>query len=177
MQRIASRPTLIGKRTLPDVIGLGGAVAGFLAGAVMVVISPLLSMLSGISIWEPPKLIAAALLGSSAVSEPGFILGPVLLGTLIHFVVSIALGFMFGVVSHRILHMTTDFGMPVYAGLCYGLLIFFVAYFVILPQVNPTLLESGTGMGPVIAQNLVFGVSLGIFYMLVRPEPYLDGRR
>ncbi len=64
-----------------------------------------------------------------------------------------------------------------YAGLCYGLLIFFVAYFIVLPQANPRLIESGTGKGPVIVQNLVFGLCLVIFYMMVRPMPYMHGRR
>ncbi len=174
MHATTSRPTIIRSWTLPDWIGLGGAVAGALAGLVMVILSPLLSLLSGVSLWEPPKLIAATLLGQSALSEPGFDLVPVVSGTAIHFVVSILLGILFSVVTHRVLHLTTDFGLPIYIGLCYGLLIFFIAYFVILPSVNPALVESNSGMGPILAQNVVFGLCLGVFYLMVRPEPYTD---
>jgi hypothetical protein len=84
------------------------------------------------------------------------------------------LGIIFGIVCHRILRLTTDFGLPIYVGLIYGLLIFFAAYFIILPSANPTLVRADTGMGPVIAQNIVFGLFLGIFYMIVRPEPYMN---
>jgi hypothetical protein len=176
MQGTVNRSALGHSPALPNVIGLGGAVAGLLAGAVMVVLSPILSLLTGLSVWEPPKLIAATVLGERALSQPGFDLGPVLLGGVLHFVTSIILGIIFGVISHRVLHLTTDFGLPIYVGLCYGMLIFFVAYFVILPGVNPAIVQNSAGMGPLIAQNLVFGLVLGIFYTWVRPEPYTNTR-
>ncbi len=151
-------------------MGLGGAVAGFLAGAVMVLLSPILSLLTGIGIWEPPKLIAATVLGPSAVAEPGFVLGPVLIGTVLHFATAVILGTIFGLVFHRLFHLTTSFGLPVMIGLCYGLLIFIIAFFVVLPYANPMLTESD--MVPVLVQNMVFGMCLGFLYILVRPEPY-----
>ncbi len=169
MQGSTSRQTFARQRQLPDIVGLGGAVAGFLAGAVMVLLSPILSLLTGISIWEPPKIIAATVYGPSVMDTPGFVIGPVITGTIIHFVISIALGAIFGIVSHRLFHLTTDFGLPALVGLCYGLIIFFIAYFII-PLINPTVAEYG--MAPVIAQNMAFGICLGIFYSLVRPQPY-----
>jgi uncharacterized membrane protein YagU involved in acid resistance len=172
MQNTANGRTLVGRRSLPDVAGLGGAVAGFLAGAIMVVLSPILSVLNGITIWEPPRLIAATVLGSSALDSTGFAVGPVLVGLVLHMITSVVLGFIFGLVLNRVLHLTTDFGLPIYAGLVYGMLIFFVAYFVILPLVNPEF--ANYSMGPLIAQNVVFGIFLGIFYMMVRPKPYTN---
>jgi hypothetical protein len=169
MQSSARKPTLIGGWALPDVVGLGGAVAGLLAGAVMVLLSPILSWLTGISLWEPPKIIAATVYGSSVVNNAGFEVGPVLTGTLIHFAISIVLGAIFGIVMNRMFHLTTDFGLPALIGLCYGLIIFFFAYF-IAPLVNPVVNQYS--MGAVIAQNLAFGICLGIFYSLVRPQPY-----
>jgi hypothetical protein len=169
MQDSASKQAFTHRRHIPDVVGLGGAVAGFLAGAVMVLLSPVLSLLTGISVWEPPKVIAATIYGSAATSTPGFDLVPVVTGTVIHFVISIVLGIIFGIITNRVLHLTTDFGLPALIGLCYGLIIFFVAYFII-PLINPTVNEYG--MAPVIAQNMAFGICLGIFYSLVRPQPY-----
>lgn len=171
MQSSARKPPLTQRRVLPDVVGLGGAVAGFLAGAVMVLLSPILSLLTGISIWQPPKIIAATVYGSSVASGPGFEAMPVITGTLIHFVISIVLGAIFGIITHRVLHMTTDFGLPALIGLCYGLIIFFFAYF-IAPLVNPVVNQYG--MAAVIAQNLAFGICLGIFYTIVRPQPYTN---
>ena len=169
MQGSASKQAFTRRRQIPDVVGLGGAVAGFLAGAVMVLLSPILSLLTGVSVWEPPKIIAATLLGPAVVNTPGFDPVAVITGTAIHFIISIALGAIFGIITHRLLHMTTDFGLPALIGLCYGLIIFFVAYFII-PLINPTVNEYG--MAPVIAQNMAFGIFVGIFYSLVRPHPY-----
>lgn len=155
---------------IPDIAGLGGAIAGFFAGIVMILLSPLLSLLTGIGIWEPPKLIAATLLGPSVVQMPGFAAGPVVVGTIVHLLISVLLGFLFGLIFHRLLHLTTDFGTPLLVGLCYGLVIFFVAYVVVLPVVNPLLRDSW--LAPFIAQNMVFGICLGGFYTLLRPQPY-----
>lgn len=170
MYSTATKPTLVGRWALPDVVGLGGAVAGFLAGVVMVLLSPILSWINGVTIWEPPRLIAATVLGPAAMADTGFAAGPVLIGLILHLITSVVLGVIFGLIMHRVLHLTTDFGLPVYAGLVYGLVIFFIAYFLILPTINPMLSDSA--MGPLIAQNVVFGMCLGVLYLLVRPVPY-----
>jgi len=159
---------------LPDVVGLGGAVAGFLAGIVMIGISPLLSLMTGIGIFEPPKLIAATVYGPAAMDPPGFVLMPVLVGTLLHLITSTVLGFIFGVVFHRLFHLPTAFGTAVLIGLCYGILIFLGAYFLVLPIANPTLHDSY--MAPFVAQNMIFGICLGIFYTWLRPQPYEETR-
>src|SRR5215207_5236358 len=125
------------RRELPDVVGLAGAVAGFLAGAVMVLFSPLLSLISGVDIWTPPKLIAATVMSPGVVDTPGFVLVPVLVGALIHFATSVFLGFIFGLFFHRLMHLTTEYGMPLLVGLVYGLLTFVVAYGFVLPMLNP----------------------------------------
>lgn len=171
MQSSARKPPFTQRRALPDIVGLGGAVAGFLAGAVMVLLSPILSLLTGISIWQPPKIIAATVYGASIANNTSFEAGPVIMGTLIHFAISIVLGAIFGIIMHRMFHLTTDFGLPALSGLCYGLIIFFFAYF-IAPLVNPVVNQYS--MAAVIAQNLAFGICLGIFYSMVRPQPYTN---
>src|SRR3712207_611302 len=99
MQRSAytSMPA-VQPRWLPDVPALGGVVAGLIAGAVMVLLSPLLSLITGVDIWVPPKLIAATApwVDGATATQPGFEMAPVLTGTAIHFVVSIVLGAFFG---------------------------------------------------------------------------------
>ena len=171
----------IGPRTtvspLPDVIGLGGALAGLAGGVAMAVVAALISASMGQDIWHESKRIAAIVYGPTAYAQPGFDLGPVLVGTLIHLLVSALLGALFGIVTRRWLHMTSDFGAPVLAGLMYGLLIWMVAYFAVLPLLNPALLEV---YAPVfIIQHVVYGVVTGLFYMWLRPEPYAraDGDR
>jgi hypothetical protein len=172
MQLLHSKQRDVALRRLPDIIGLGGAVAGFLAGLAMIVVSPLLSLLTGIGVWEPPKHIAATVYGPAVLDTPGFVLGPVVTGTLLHMLIATVLGSLFGILINRVLHLTTDFGFPIYVGLVYGLLCFLVSFFIILPVVNPTLQNSY--MGPVMVQHLVFGIGLGLFYTVVRPLPYTE---
>ncbi len=146
--------------------------AGLWGGVALVVLSPLLSWLSGISIWAPPKYRAAMVLGSRVLEQPGFQLTPVLVGALMLVAGAIVLGGVFGVVYRRVLRLTTDFGLPMYVGLVYGLLIFMIAYFGLLPIVDPTLVASSAGMAPVALQSMVYAMCLGLFYTLVQPAPY-----
>lgn len=155
---------------IPDVIGLGGAIAGLAGGVAMAVVAALLSASMGQDIWHEPKRIAAIIYGPAALASSGFAPGPVLLGTLLHLLVSALLGAIFGIVTRRGLHLTSDFGTPVMAGLVYGLLIWMAAYFVVLPQLNPALLE--VYQPAFIIQHVAYGVVLGLVYMWLRPEPY-----
>ena len=155
---------------IPDVIGLGGTIAGLAGGVAMTVVAALLSASMGQDIWHEPKRIAVIVYGPAALAGSGFELGPVLVGSLLHLLVSALLGALFGIVTRRWLHLTSDFGTPVMAGLVYGLLIWMVAYFVVLPLINPVLLEVYTPA--FIIQHVVYGVVLGLVYMWLRPEPY-----
>ena len=155
---------------LPDVIGLGGAIAGLAGGVAMAIVAALLSASMGQDIWHEPKRIAVIVYGPAALISPGFDPGPVLVGSLIHLLVAALLGAIFGIVTRRWLHLTSDFGTPVMAGLVYGLLIWMAAYFVVLPLLNPALLEVYTPA--FIIQHVVYGVVLGLVYMWLRPEPY-----
>lgn len=158
---------------IPNVMGLGGAIAGLIAGLAMMVISPILALVTGIDIWLPPKLISTVIYPASVATTPGFLLGPVLIGTAIHFGVSTVLGLIFGLVFNRILHLSTAFGTPILVGLMYGLIQWAIAYWLLLPIVNPLLRDSYPGA--FVAQHVVFGVVLGAVYMLVRRLPYRDG--
>ena len=155
---------------LPDVIGLGGAIAGLAGGLAMAVVAALLSASMGQDIWHESKRIAAIVYGPAALAVSGFDLGPVLLGSLLHLLVSALLGAIFGIVTRRWLHLTSDFGTPIMAGLVYGLLIWMAAYFVVLPLLNPALLE--VYAPAFIIQHVAYGVVLGLVDMWLRPQPY-----
>ncbi len=108
--------------------------------------------------------------GPAALALPGFHAGPVLVGTLLHFVAAAAFGAIFGIVMRRMLHLTSDFGTMVLAGLIYGMLLWLLAFFVILPLLNPTLLE--TYAPSFIIQHIVYGMVTGLAYTWLRPLPY-----
>jgi len=170
-----STPTPIARRAispLPDIVGLGGALAGLGGGVAMAIVAALISVSIGQDIWHEPKRIAVIVYGQAAIAEPGFVLGPVLVGTLLHLAVSAALGALFGIVTRRWLRLTSDFGTPLLAGLIYGMLIWFVAYFVVLPILDPSMREI---YAPAfIIQHIAFGAVLGLLYTWLRPLAYTE---
>ena len=77
---------------------------------------------------------------------------------------------IFGIVTRRALRLTSDYGVPVLAGLIYGLLVWLIAYFIVLPVVDPLLRE--TYAPSFIVQHIVYGAVTGLLYSWLRPEPY-----
>jgi hypothetical protein len=158
---------------LPNIIGLGGACAGLAGGLAMALVEVLIASSTGQDIWRESKQIAAVGYGARAVAQPGFAAGPVVVGSLIHLVLSAVLGAIFAIVTRRVLRLTSDFGTPLLMGLIYGLIVWMAAYFVVLPTFDPLLLDS---YAPAfIVQHLVYGLVTGLFYTWLRPYPYETG--
>ncbi len=156
---------------LPDIPGLGGAIAGIVGGLAMIVVAAMLSISLGHDIWQEPRQIATIFYGPAALA-PGAGFAPVIAGTIVHFAISAALGAIFGIVSRRMLRLPSDYGVPVVAGLIYGLLVWMVAFFAFLPVFIPALLD--TYAPSFIIQNLVYGAVTGLVYSQLRPQPYND---
>lgn len=148
---------------LPDVPGVGGAIAGLGGGLAMIVIAAMLTSAMDGDIWREPREIAAPLVG---LNSP---IG-VLVGTVLHFLMAGLLGAVFGIVKRRVLRLPSDYGVPVVAGLIYGLMLWFVAYFLVLPALNPALLD--TYAPSFVIQHMVYGVVTGLIYSVLRPAPY-----
>jgi hypothetical protein len=140
---------------IPNISGLAGAIAGLLSGLTVVILSPIVGWLNGID---------SNLLGALNVTS---------LAT--HIAASMLLGAIFGIVYRRALQLTTDFGLPIYAGLAYGIFMFSLAAAGMLPTIDPGLRESSAGIGFLMLQYLVFGMSLGVCYLRLRPAPYRHG--
>jgi hypothetical protein len=155
---------------LPDIIGLGGAVAGLGGGIAMAIVGAMISTPLGGDIWLESKQIAAVVYGAAATAQSGFVAGPVIVGTLLHLIVSAALGAIFGILTRRVLRLTSEFGTLIMAGLIYGLLIWMIAYFLVLPSFNPPLRE--TYAPAFVIQHLVYGAVTGLLYTWLRPQPY-----
>lgn len=109
-------------------------------------------------------------LGPAAAQAPGFAPGPVIVGSLIHIVLSAGLGALYSILKRRIFKLPSDFGVPVLAGLVYGMVLWMVAYYIILPAMDAPLLQA---YAPAfIIQHIVFGVVTGLVYTWLRPDPY-----
>lgn len=153
--------------SLPDIAGLGGAVAGIGGGIAMAVVGALIALVMGTDIFLTPKQIAAVIMGPEAAAQPGFVAGPVIAGSVIHLIVSAGLGALFGIAMRRVFHLPSGFGLPLVSGLIYGLAIWLIAYFFLLPVVNPVLLSIYAPS--FIIQNIVYGTVTGILYGVLRP--------
>ncbi len=151
---------------IPDIVGLGGALAGLGGGIAMALVGGIIALSSATDIWQTSKLIAGAI-GGSPIVAPGFDAGPVILGTLMHIAFSMIMGALFGIVFRRTLKLPSGFGLPIVGGLIYGLAIWFVAYFMVLPALNSGLLQ--VYAPAFIIQNLTYGVVLGLIYTYLRP--------
>ena len=155
---------------LPDIVGLGGAVAGVGGGLAMSIAGAIISASLNGDIWLEAKQIAGVIYGPAAATQPGFVAGPVIVGTLLHLIASTILGAIFGIMTRRVFHLPSEFGTPLMAGLIYGLLLWMLAYFVILPAFNPPLRE--TYAPAFVVQHLVYGAVTGLLYTWLRPQPY-----
>jgi hypothetical protein len=136
----------------------------------MAIVGAIISASLNGDIWLESKQIASVVYGSAATAQPGFVAGPVIVGTLLHLIVSAALGAVFGIMTRRVFHLPSEFGTPLMAGLIYGLLIWMVAYFLVLPIFNPPLRE--TYAPAFVVQHLVYGAVTGLLYTWLRPQPY-----
>jgi len=159
---------------LPNILGLGGALAGLAGGAAMMLVAALLVGARGADIWLQAKAVASLVLGSAALAPAGFALVPVLVGTIIHLAVSALLGALFEIGSRRIARLPSDFGVPAVTGLAYGLLIWLAAYFVVAPALSPLFLAIYAPA--LIIQHVVFGTIAGMTYAGLRLQPYASMR-
>ncbi len=135
---------------------LTGLLGGTLAGLAMAVFSMSVSLLRGPGLWMPVKLIGGFVLGPRAISiSDAFDLIPILSGLIIHMLVSAGLGGVFAVLSLRLPHVT----IALY-GVVYALVIWFLALFVLLPVVDP-LLVNNTNPALFAISHIVYGIVLG----------------
>jgi len=155
---------------LPDIVGLGGMIAGLGGGLAMIVVAALLTAAGGGDIWREPREIAQPLFGVVVSTD----WAPIVVGTILHFLIAGLLGAVFGVVSRRVLRLPSDYGVPVLAGLIYGMALWALAYFVVLPILNPALLD--TYAPSFIIQHIIYGVVTGLIYTQLRPAPYAHSK-
>ena len=152
---------------LPDIPGLAGAIAGFGGGAAMIVVAAMLSMATGQDMWREPREIAAPFLGGVMNGSAA-----VLLGTVLHFLMAGLICAGYGILSRRILRLPSDFGVPVLMGMIYGLMVWAIAYFFVVPALNPALLD--TYAPSFVIQHLVYGMVTGLIHARLRPAPYIQ---
>ncbi len=116
------------------------AAAGMVAGAVMGAVVMVVEAARGTGFWSPLILIAAAVIDElKGVRTPvPFHPVGVAVGVAVHLVNSVVLGLIFV----RIFGRSGRVGASlVRAGLVYGLMVFAIMWYVVLPTMNPVMLQ------------------------------------
>ncbi|ALA60529.1 hypothetical protein [Nitrospira moscoviensis] len=133
-----------------------GVMAGLIAGLAMAMVSMMMAMLTGEGFWAPVKKISVTLLGRSAVQNVGFEFMPVMVGMMIHFVTAIAFGIIFALLGGR-----QSYGSAVASGIGYGLAVWLVMQFIVLPFVNPVMADMPPLQFAIL--HMIFGGTLGSY--------------
>jgi hypothetical protein len=133
-------------------IFMGGLVAGVIAGAVMALVWMIKAGIEGAGFFLPARAIAGTYYGAEALAAGGG--WAITLGVLTHVVVSAFWGLLFAWVGGA--RMST--GAACFAGLLYGIAIWALMSYAVLPAINPAMLgrvsdEPGWWFG----YHLIFG--------------------
>ena len=137
-----------------------GVVGGLLGGLAMVPTAVAYGLLSGRGIWYPVNLIAATLVPAwqEASQEEMMQFHPegLLLGLLIHLVMSTALGFLFAVMMPALPHT------PIFWAFVVGPVLWAGAIFAGLPLLNPLMARNIEPVSFAIA-NILYCLVLGLW--------------
>ena len=132
-----------------------GALAGLIAGMVMGLVAMFHALSSGMSFWLPMQQIAGVVYGVEAVLGG---VGPTVVGIIIHLALSACFGLLFGLIVARLPMRGT-----LWLGLAYGVAIWLVASFAILPAINPTMQDRVAIMpGWWFGLHMIFGAVLSL---------------
>jgi hypothetical protein len=172
---VATAPTAVVRGSVRDTVR-GGIVAGLVGAAelalfrvgLVTVLYGVVTYLVGSSrfyparfarslIWSAVKLPAYPFVGERAL-EPGFVAGIVLLGVVVHLVMSTCWGVLFGFVADGLSSRAT-----LAIGLLWGVLMWWVCYFVVLPLVGPSELARST---EVIVLFVPYGLAMAAGFLL-----------
>ncbi len=139
--------------------------AGLIAGIVFVMLEMLLvATVGGGSPWGPPRMIAAIGMGKDVLPPPAsFDLTIMLVAMAIHFILSIILAIVFALIADAARWSLMTCAI---AGLVFGLIIYFVGFYVMTP-VFPWF-AMARGLISIFA-HAVFGLVLGYAYRSMTP--------
>jgi hypothetical protein len=148
----------------PSLVWLGkAAVAGVVAGMAMAMVAMVIAAIAGDGFWAPPRALTGTLFGAEYAGS-GFALGSVVVGMIVHMMLSAA----FGVVYALLVGLATralGVGPQVAAGMAWGLVLWAVNTFLIAPRLSGgELMTEAMPAWTWLAVHLLFGAMLGLLY-------------
>ncbi|WP_292935761.1 hypothetical protein [Noviherbaspirillum sp.] len=152
----------------PDWLAAG--VAGFAAGAILMVLELLWSATAmGGSPWTTSHMIAAIAMGPDALRSMEFSTGIVATALAIHYLLGIVLGLILGAIIAPF-HFDSSAGMALLVGAVFGLVVYLFNFYG-LERAFPWFAEMRGW--PTLAAHLVFGMAAAEIYgKLERPAPW-----
>lgn len=135
---------------------MGGAIAGIVGGILMAIFAMLYATATGMGFFGPLRMIAATLYGEGAMTAGADAL---LVGLIIHVVVSAFWGAIFGLLARRV----TTAGAATGLGVLFAIGVLVLMTFIVVPIVNPVMHTEIPKM-PVawFIEHALFGVGLGL---------------
>ena len=134
--------------------------AGITAGLVFMVLEMLLVQLVGVgSMWGPPRMMAAIVMGREVLPPPAtFDAGVLIVAMMVHFMLSLVYAFIFAWIVGR---WHTTMTVAAIGGLLFGLVIYAVNFYG-FTAVFPWFAEARNWI--TVLAHAIFGVTLGIVY-------------
>lgn len=135
-----------------------GLMGGLLGGAVMALVGVGYGLVSGIGVWRPINLVAAALLRGMQTDSleymSSFHLDALIVGLVIHLSMSIGMGVIFSYILPALP------GRPLFWGWVIGPLLWLGAAVAALPLLNPVMYQNVDRVSFGLA-NILYGLILG----------------
>jgi hypothetical protein len=132
--------------------------AGLIAGAVFLLVEMMLvATIGGGSLWGPPRMMAAIVMGQGVLPPPAtFDFGVVMAAMAVHFVLSVLYGFVLAFLIFRL-----DLKWALAAGAGFGLALYLVNFYLFTAAFPWFAMARG---GITLFAHLVFGVVLAWSY-------------
>ena len=142
---------------------IGGGIAGMLAGITMAAAAMFYAAANGSGFWLPVRSIAATWYGANALVGGA---GVLIVGMITHFTNSAFWGVIFGGLPLR----RKSVPVMLLGGLAWGVVIWAIMSFAIMPWLNPTMYAGTVGKDPVwwFVLHLIYGGTLGVTSGLLR---------
>lgn len=149
--------------------GLGGTaligiVAGVIAGISFAMFEMAVAAIMGNGFWTPLRMIAAIVLGQTVLMASSPQLVPVIVGAIVHMMLSAIYGMVFAVVAHFVTILRRDIPFLLVATTVFGLALWIVNFYAFSPALFPWF-----GMSPPLVQffahTFFYGSMLGILLL------------
>ncbi len=143
-----------------------GAIAGFAAGGILMLLELAFSAATGTDPWRAPRLVAAMLMGDPVLQVGGYSLAVLAAALAVHYV----LGAWFGLVLAALMapfRLDSSYGMALLAGAVFGSALYLFNFY-LMAAVLPWFVEL-RGWSTVLG-HIVFGMAAALIYrMLEQP--------